>query len=195
MHFDVNAHPAEIPALLNRLIGITGAVAWQKREADFAHQIHDNPLIEGYLDSHFSIERAMIYVRHYRANTGGRVPEINATSHVDLGALYSFGALMARIFAKLPPRGQHVLRSRMIGAFKDNAGLSPLAFEMRTVAHLMARGFDVEFHDLCKGGGYDFLVKNSEIEFEVECKSVSGDLGHRVQRLMLMLPVRSTFCS
>ena len=52
---------------------------------------------------------------------------------------------------------------------------------MRTVAHLMARGFDVEFHDLCKGGGYDFLAKDGEIIIEVECKSVSGDLGHRVQ--------------
>ena len=26
---------------------------------------HDNPLINGYLDSHFPLERAMIYVRHY----------------------------------------------------------------------------------------------------------------------------------
>jgi len=66
------------------------------------------------------------------------------------------------------------------GALKDNVGLSPLAFEMRTVAHLMASGFDVEFHDLCEGRGFDFLAKSGDITFEVECKSVSGDLGHRV---------------
>src|SRR5712691_6805670 len=179
MRFDVNAHPAEISGLLNRFTAITGAAAWQKRETDFANQKHDNPLIDGYLDSHFPVEQAMIYVRRYRASTGGRIPEINTTSRVDLGTLYSFAALMARVFPKLPPHGQHVLRSRVIGALKDNVGLSPLAFEIRTVAHLMARGFDVEFHDLCGGRGCDFLVTNAEIQLEVECKSVSVDLGHR----------------
>jgi hypothetical protein len=132
----------------------------------------------------------MIYVRNYNRNTGGRVPEINSTPAVDLGALYSFAALTARVFSRLPAHGQHVLKSRLAGALKDNVGLSPLGFEMRTVAHLMARGFDVEFHDLCEGGGYDFLAKDNEIEFEVECKSVSGDLGHRVhtQRQYQLIP-------
>jgi hypothetical protein len=122
----------------------------------------------------------MIYVRHYNRNTGGRIPEINSTSAVDLGALYSFVGITARVFSRLPTHGQYELKSRLAGALKDNVGLSPLGFEMRTVAHLMARGFDVEFHDLCEGGGYDFLAKDKEIAFEVECKSVSGDLGHRV---------------
>jgi hypothetical protein len=51
---------------------------------------------------------------------------------------------------------------------------------MRTVAHFVASGFDVEFHDLCEGGGFDFLVRKAEIQMEVECKSASGDLGHHV---------------
>jgi hypothetical protein len=180
MHFNVDAHPAEIPALLRRFTEIAGAAAWKKRETDFERQTHDNPLIDGYLNSHFPLERAKIYVQLYKRNTGGRIPEINATPLADLGALYSFVALTARVLAKLPARGQHVLKSRIGGALKDNIGLSPIAFEMRTVAHLMARGFDVEFHDISEGGGYDFLAKNGEIAVEVECKSVSGDIGHRV---------------
>ena len=190
MHFNIHAHPAEIPALVRRFTEITGAGPWRKRETDFQRQTRDNPLIEGYLNSHFPLERAMIYLSHYISNTGGRIPEINSTSAVDLGALYSFVALTARVFSRLPAHGQHVLKGRLAGALKDNVGLSPLAFEMRTVAHLMARDFDVEFHDLCEGGGYDFLAKDKEIEFEVECKSVSGDLGHRVhtQRQYQLIP-------
>jgi hypothetical protein len=88
--------------------------------------------------------------------------------------------LTARVFPKLPERGQNILKSRIAGALNNDVGLSPLAFEMRTVAHLIARGFDVEFHDLCENGGYDFLAKDGEIAIEVECKSASGDLGHRV---------------
>jgi hypothetical protein len=90
MHFNVDARPAEMPALLRRFTEIAGAAAWQKRETDFERQNHDNPLIDGYLDSHFPLERAMIYVRHYSRNTGGRIPQINSTPIADLGALYSF---------------------------------------------------------------------------------------------------------
>ena len=122
----------------------------------------------------------MIYVGQYHRNTGGRIPEINSTPLFDFGALYSFVALTARVFPRLPEPAQNPLKGRISGALKDNVGLSPLAFEMRTVAHLMARGFDVEFHDLCEGGGYDFLATDGDIVFEVECKSVSGDVGHRV---------------
>jgi hypothetical protein len=49
MHFNIHAHPAEIPALVRRFTEITGAGPWRKRETDFQRQTHDNPLIEGYL--------------------------------------------------------------------------------------------------------------------------------------------------
>jgi hypothetical protein len=180
MHFNVDATPGEIPALLRRFTEIGGAAAWKKRQTDFERQIHDNPMIDRYLDNYFPLERAVIYVRQHNRNTGGWIPQINSTPLFDLGALYSFITLTARVFPRLPKRAQHVLKSRIAGALKDNVGLSPFAFEMRTVAHLMASGFEVEFHDLCEGGGYDFLAKAGDIAFEVECKSVSGDLGHRV---------------
>jgi hypothetical protein len=180
MRFNVDARPSEIPPLLRRFTEIAGAAAWQKRQTDFARQIHDNHMIDRYLDNYFPLERAMIYVRQHHKNTGGRIPQINSTRLFDLGALYSFVAVTARVFPRLPAYGQHVLKSRIAGALKDNVGLSPLAFEMRTVAHLMAKGFDVEFHDLCEGGGYDFIAKDGNIACEVECKSVSGDVGHRV---------------
>jgi hypothetical protein len=179
VYFDTNVRPAEIASFLHCLTEITGAEAWQKRAKDFAHQVHDNPLIEGYLDSYFGIERAMIYVRRYKKNTG-RIPDIINTPTGNITALYTFAAAVARIFRKLPKSGQDALRKKMTGALDDEVGLSPLAFEMRTVVHFMAAGFDVEFHDLCEGGGYDFLVRKAGIEMEVECKSVSGDLGHRV---------------
>jgi hypothetical protein len=179
MHFDVNVRPAENAAFLHCLTEITGAAAWRKREKDFAHQVHENPLIEGYLDSYFGIERSMFYVQRYRRNTG-RIPDIMNTPSTNIAALYNFAAVLARFFRQLPKSGQDALRKKMTGALDDEVGLSPLAFEIRTVAHFMAAGFDVEFHDHCEGGGYDFLVRKAEIEMEVECKSVSGDVGHRV---------------
>jgi hypothetical protein len=98
MYFDVNVRPAEIPAFLHSFTEITGVAAWQKREKDFAHQVRDNPLIEGYLDSYFSIERSMIYVRRYSKNTG-RIPDIVKTPSANIAALYTFAVGVARIFA------------------------------------------------------------------------------------------------
>jgi hypothetical protein len=176
MHFDVNIRPAEIRASLHCLTEITGAAAWQKRENDFAHQVRDNPLMAEYLDSHFRIERSMFDVKRYKQNTG-RIPNIINTPSANTATLYNFAAVVSRVFRQLPMCGQDALRQKLKGALDDEVGLSPLAFEMRTVAHFVASGFDVEFHDLGEGGGFDFLVSKAEIEIEVECKSVSGDVG------------------
>ena len=65
-------------------------------------------------------------------------------------------------------------------ALKSDDGFGPLAFEMKTVAHLMKRGFNVEFHDIEEGGGFDYLATNETVEIEIECKFISGDLGRKI---------------
>jgi hypothetical protein len=65
-------------------------------------------------------------------------------------------------------------------ALKSDDGFGPLAFEMKTVAHLMKRGFNVEFHDIDEGGGFDYLATNEDVEIEIECKFVSGDIGRQL---------------
>jgi hypothetical protein len=91
--------------------------------------------------------------------------------------------MTARVFRHLPDEGKGALRASLIGALKSDIGVAPFAFEIRTAAHLMAMGGDVQFHDLCGGGGYDFLVSRGRIEMEVECKSFSADLGRPIYLL------------
>jgi hypothetical protein len=182
MHFGTDARPAEIPAFVNRVIAITGAAPWQQREQDFVRQIKENALLERYLDDQFNIERSMVHARNHLRRTG-RLPAVQRASAANLGALYAFCGVTALAFHRSSSQAQRALRQRFLGALKDNVGLAPIAFEMRTVAHFMAKGLDVEFHDLNEVGGYDFLVRNTKIEMEVECKSVSGDLGRQVHLL------------
>lgn len=182
MHFNVDGRPEEVAAFVNRAVAIPGLKAWTKREEDFARQIQSNPLIERYLETQFGIEYSMFAVRRHVKNTG-RIPSIINSPRNDLGQLYSFAGIAARVFPLLSAAGKNALRTKMLGALKDNIGLAPLAFEMRTVAHLMACGFEVEFVDLCGEERFDFLIRRSNIEMEVECKSVSGDLGHQIHLL------------
>jgi hypothetical protein len=48
----------------------------------------------------------------------------------------------------------------------------------------MSRGFDVEFHDMERGGGHDFTARKGEVEVEVGCKMAYG---------AFKLPVRHLF--
>lgn len=180
MHFNVDAVPAEVPAFLRTLIEIPGIAAWKQRERDFESQIKVNPLIEKYFNLQFGIERAMFAVMKYRSNTGGRMPDALAPGYPSLPYLYKFAAIIARVHQRLARPEREILSRRIFGALKDGVGLAPLAFEMTTVGHFMARGFDVEFSDLRDGGGFDFLVRRETAELEVECKSISVDLGHPV---------------
>jgi hypothetical protein len=111
MHFDVNIRPAEIPASLHGLTEITGAAAWQKRENDFARQVHENPLIAEYLDSHFRVERSMFGVKRYKQNTG-RIPDIIKAPSASTATLYNFAAVLTRVFRQLPKSGQDALRKK-----------------------------------------------------------------------------------
>lgn len=179
MQFDINITPAEIPVLLSRFVAITGAAAWKRRGQDFTHEIQANPLMERYFATQFAIESAMMHVVKYRANTGGRLPEpIGA-----VGQLYGFAGMIARVYGRLPPIAQDRLKAKIAGALKDNVGLAPLAFEMRTVEHFMKAGFDVDFYDLCHSGGCDFVVRKDDIAVDVECKSISGDVGRKIHLL------------
>src|SRR5262249_5973919 len=149
--------PDEVSTYLKMLIQLPGASVWRKREQTFAQQIRANPLIEEYLNSRFALERAMGSVVRYRENTG-RFPK--ATSD-DIGdavrRLYSFVGMIGRVYPLLSKAGQRNLAGRVRGALADKIGLMPLAFEMQTACHFMTHGFDVEFHDLERGGGQDFV--------------------------------------
>ena len=96
--------------------------------------------------------------------------------------LYSFVAAVVRAHAILSERGKARLAGAIRSALEKEAGLGPLAFEMKMAVHLMSRGFDVEYHDLESGGGYDFLARREAVEFEVECKHVSADIGRQIHR-------------
>jgi hypothetical protein len=92
---------------------------------------------------------------------------------------------IARVHEKLGERGKSRLSGQIRSGLEKEFGLGPLDFEMKIAAHLMSRGFDVDFHDLENGGGYDFLAASDGSKIEVECKHISGDTGRKIHRRKL----------
>jgi hypothetical protein len=68
---------------------------------------------------------------------------------------------------------------------KNDDGLGPIAYELQIASHLVSQGFDVGFHDLEGGGGFDFLV-TGPATLEIECKHVSADIGRQIHQRALM---------
>jgi len=178
MHFVTDAVPAEIPATMRRLISIPGWPAWKRRLAWLNVQVNSNSMMPFFIDERFGMELAFKNARSHFQRTG-RYPWPPDTA--DLQRLYSTAAMLIRIAPRLSERGQRSLQGMLLDALKAEYGLQPLAFEMKAAAHLMSRGFDVEFNDLENGDPtFDFLATKDGMEIEVECKHHSGDIGRQI---------------
>lgn len=177
MHFVPEAVPAEIPRQMQRLVAITGWKPWEHRVAWLQEQVRANPSMRNFLSERFGLELAFELVRRHLRQSG-RYPWPPETAEQQ--RIYSFLAMIVRCHHRLSPAGKNCLKGILQGALKSDYGIAPLAFEMKIVAHLMMRDFDVKFHDMEEGGGFDYLATDDDVEMEVECKFVSGDIGRQI---------------
>jgi hypothetical protein len=168
-----------MPALLRRAFQISTPNAWGRRAEAFARQIQGNPFIEDYIQNRHGIERAMEGVIRYRRATG-RLPNVVDKDDPELYRLFAFIAMLARVHQRLSPAAQKTLAGRVRGCLGSDDGLASVAYEMQVAAYLMQQGFEVFWHDLEDGGGFDFLAQRDELQIEVECKTFSGDIGRKI---------------
>jgi len=177
MRFITEATPAEIPAQMVQLVSITGWKAWEHRLAWLQEQSRANPTMPLFLSERFGLELAFNQVRRHQNQTG-RYPWPPETPEQQ--RLYSFLAMVIRCHHRFTPIGKNRLRGMIEHALKNDYGFSSLAYEMTIAAHLMTQGFDVIFHDMEEGGGFDYLIEKNGFQMEVECKFISGDIGRQI---------------
>ena len=152
---------------------------WKKRIFDIEQQINLNPLMESYIFEHFALECAYGVVRHRLSETNR--PPWPPRSQSEY-RLYSFAAAYSRVHQRLSSAGKRRLSGMLRGALKEKYGIAPLAQEFEIAIYLMGKGFDVEFHDIESGGGFDYLAVKDDIRIEVECKFISEDIGRKIHR-------------
>lgn len=177
MKFSTDAVPAEFPALFRRLILLTGWKPWKHRLAWLEEQARANPTMSYLLDERFGRELAFGDLRQHQKITR-RYPWPPETAEQQ--QFYSLVAMLSRCHQRLSPTGKTRLEGMIRHSLKSDYGFAPLAFEMKIAAHLMGRGFDVDFNDMEGGRGFDYLIENDGIEIEIECKFFSGDIGRQI---------------
>lgn len=169
--------------MVRQVTNIVGWQVWRKRIEELNSLAASNPLWPEFILERHSLEVTFGRVRDHIRITGGRCAWPPKT--VDEYRLYSFIAMVAPVYEKLGLKGKKRLAGAIRSGLKEEYGLGPIAFEMKTATHLMSRGFDVDFQDLENDGGYDFFAVSGETKFEVECKHASADIGRKLHRRKL----------
>lgn len=182
MHFATNADPKKLPEYFKQFIEMTGWREWKRQLESLNEQVRQNPLMARFIRERFGLELALGEILRYQKKTGRYLWPPKTPQQF---RLHSFIGMVARVYPQLSPLGQNRLAGMVRDAFNQANGLGPLAFEMHTAAHLMARGFDVYFHDIEKGGGFDFEAIKNEVGMEIECKLISADIGRKIHRKRL----------
>lgn len=175
MRFVPEMNAEQIPSLMSRFLAILGPEPWLKRYRALHTEIRKN-----------SILGPLLVERHGLEFTLGELLEPGTPLHpIDLSLpphyrLATFAAMVALIYDHLDAAGQKRIAGLLRDGLRKNRGLLPFMNEIETVVHLLKMGFDVAFADIEASGRFDFLISRDEIEMEVECKSVSNDLGRKI---------------
>ena len=177
MYFPPEVTEKELPSLIRTFKDITGWQPWEKRLTWLEAGIKRTVAMPHFWRERFELELAFAAI-HKRYKVLGRYPRKNFT--IEWQRFLSFVVMVVRSYERLNQRGQNRLRGMLMDSLKSDYGLAPLAYEMKIAAHLMTKDFDVTFHDLETGTGYDYLAAKDDVQLEIECKFVSGDIGRQV---------------
>lgn len=167
----------ETDFLVKRALDIAGVARWNKRLEEIADQLSALPIYRDYYLSRYAIETGVIKLVVDREDENKKFywPSDDGTR-----AALAFLCMSARVYRRLNSTGKTNFRGMFLDSLKDEKSLAALAFEMQVANHFMRRMFHVDFTDLQKRARCDLKVTRNETTIEIECKSLSGDLGRRV---------------
>ena len=186
MNFKTEMMHTEVPNVLHEFVEIAGPRILEKRLAWLEEEVRRKTGMEKFWMERCALELGLLSVVQQYAATGQvAVRGLNTQEQRFL----SFAAMVVRCHERLSNPAKKRLKGMLRDAAKQDTGLGPVAYEMKIAAHLMSRGFDVQFRDLEGEKGCDFLATKDDAMAEVECKYMSGDIGRKIHR-ETVVPIR-----
>jgi len=118
-------------------------------------------------DANFALELDLLNLEIIRAQGSGKFTHLPKQCHAGVDFLIGLGQTISVLSENA--------KVRLLGRLRKglDEGLWPLQHELRVAASLSNYGWDIRFHDLEEGEGYDFLASRDGKEFEVEAKAIS----------------------
>lgn len=168
-----------IEASIHTVLPVVKRNSWLVAAKKLSAYADQNPFM-----SEFVIERHGITLgvaRLLRAwGRTHRAPKMPETNEEVIGA--EFIVSLAKAIRELGPQGRNRLRGMIQGAIDSDMGLGPVGHELTVAAELERRGWKVKFEDLEGAARFDLLATRAQETIEIECKSISGDIGRRIHQ-------------
>ncbi len=166
----------EIPSLIRDFRRLVGEENLLYANRSLSSRLQQNPLLDDYIHSEHLIEFGL--TRLLQRTEAELSEDATAFSSEELRGL-AFATSSLQVFGLLSEQGRKVLVGKLRGDLK-NKSLRSLDFELSTIVHLGGKGFGISFSDIETSGGHDFIASFGTLDFEVECKLISGDIGRKV---------------
>ncbi|HEY4739230.1 MAG TPA: hypothetical protein VIH76_01400 [Candidatus Acidoferrales bacterium] len=122
-------------------------------------------------DALFALELDLLNLERLRVQCSGTFTSLPAQCHAGVDFLLGLG----QTIPALSEKGKAILLGRIRKGLDE--GLWPLRHELGVAANLSKRGWDIQFHDFEKGGGFDFFVAKDAVSYEIEAKAISAFTG------------------
>lgn len=135
------------------------------------HSLNTKGFVTPFDDAMFALELDLLNLEALRTRSSGTFNSLPQTCHEGVNFLIGLGQTIPALSAAAKARALGRLRKGL------QEGLWPLQHELRVAANLSKRGWDIQFHDLEEGSGFDSLVTMNEMKFEVETKAISAFTG------------------
>ena len=179
--YNASVEDKELPALLERFVRIAEWDQWSKRLEWLEREVGREGGMGLFWSERCALELAFASIwRRYRVRRR-RLTRVDAMTPEELRFL-GFATALVRCYEVLSAAGRKRLKGMLQDATNKDDGLGPLAHEMFVATHLVSRGYEVGFHDLEGGSGYDLVASKGGVSVEVECKHISGDIGRQIHR-------------
>jgi hypothetical protein len=180
MHISTELHDTQFEEVFENLERNLDKRLWEKRSSAVALQIRQCPFLKAYLVGENQVALALARLSALKKKTG-RLPLIR----VDSIATYEAVAFASQIQALLESADAAFARSvlgRARGCFKNPDDMRGFLLELLAATHLSRRGARLAVPDSPGEGTYDWLATIDDLEFEIECKSISPNKGRKVHR-------------
>lgn len=122
-------------------------------------------------DALFALELDLLNLERLRTACSGKFALLPERCHAGVDFLLGLG----QTIRVLSDHGRAILLGHIRKGLDQ--GLWPLRHELGVAANLSKRGWDIQFHDFERGGGFDYLVTKDAMAVEVEAKAMSAFTG------------------
>jgi len=165
----------QIPGLITWFNGFIGFRDLQKRiervEAKLQDVGFDVPALNRRYYFHSTYKKLAVRNRTY-----GRIDINNPNNNRAITLV----AATKRFSTELDSRQKARLRARIIESLDPDRDIREFEHEMRAFIHYKGAGLSILPSDEENDGRFDFLVKNNQGEFELECKTFSESIGNAI---------------